>query len=395
MTDAAIDRAATPPTSDGGAIHIPLRRRVERGLTFAETRRYARQISMPEIGVDGQLRLLHARVLVVGSGGLGSPVIDYLARAGVGELVIVDDDAVAESNLHRQTVHNQANIGMSKALSAAEAVAEANPLVGATVHDERLTRANADGLVAEVDLVIDCTDNYEARYLIADATTRAGIPCIWGAVLGAIGQASTFWAAAQTGAVTLRDVYPDEPSATELNCASVGVLGPLCGIVASWMAADAIKLIVGFGAPMLGRLLAFDLADGTVTEVTLRPSAGTRTPTPAPSVRSRHDDVHWVEPAELAAELAGAPSLTILDVREEAERDIARIDGSIMRPLSDLTAEAIATIPPGPLVVHCHFDGRALRAYLLLRAGGRHDVRVLRGGIDAWAREVDTRLARY
>ncbi|WP_162239843.1 HesA/MoeB/ThiF family protein [Microbacterium sp. Leaf288] len=394
MTDVGLDHDVTPLTHEGETTRIPLRRPVERDLTPAERRRYARQIAMPEFAVDGQLRLICARVLVIGAGGLGSPVIDYLARAGVGEIVIVDDDAVVESNLHRQTVHSQSNIGMSKAVSAAECVGAANPLVRATVRDERLTYANVDRLVAEVDLVIDCTDNYEARYLIADATSRVGVPCIWGAVLGAVGQASTFWAAAPTGGVTLRDLYPDEPPATELNCASVGVLGPLCGIVASWMAADAIKLIVGFGAPMLGRLLAFDMDDGTVTQIPLQSSIKTRTPASASLVRPLSDEVRWVEPAELAAELASASSLTIVDVREEVEREIAQIDGSILRPISDLD-DAIGTIPPGPLVVHCHFDGRARSAYTVLRAGGRDDVRVLRGGIDAWAREVDTTLARY
>lgn len=385
--------------TQAAALRIPLRESVERELTDAERMRYARQLTMPEIGVEGQLRLAHARVLVVGAGGLGSPVIDYLGRAGVGEIVIVDDDTVAASNLHRQTLHGQSRVGMSKAHSAAAHLAEANPLVRAVVHEARLTASNVDALVADVDLVIDGTDNYPTRYLIADATTRAGVPCVWGAVLGTMGQASTFWADAPHGGVTLRDLYPIEPSATDVSCATVGVLGALCGVVASWMAAEGVKLIVGFGTSMLGRVLSFDLDDATVAEIPLRPATPPTRPEPAapPAGESApaSTEPRWVEAAQLSAELRDGAELTIVDVRELWERAVARIDGSVPRPLSELGQDAVSTLPDGPLVVHCHYDGRARQALALLRAAGRDDVRVLRGGVDAWAREVDTDLARY
>lgn len=360
---------------------IPLADSVDPSFTPEELARYARQVAMTDIGRVGQSRLKRARVLVIGAGGLGSPTITYLARAGVGTIGIVDHDTVAASNLHRQILHDDRTVGRAKVASAGDAVRVANPYVRAVEHDEMLTAENAERLFSDYDLVIDGTDDFGTRYLIADTSERLGLPCVWGTVLETDGQLSTFWTGAPGGGVVLRDLYPEQPGGDGASCATAGVIGPLCGVVASWMAVEAIKLIVGFGTPLFGRLLVIDAWDGSTAEVVFAAGAGA-------SATRRATAIEWIEPTQLRDRLDGAGVL--IDVREPWERDIAVIPGSISVPLDSL---ASADLPEGPLTVHCHHDTRARRAHGMLT--DRTDVSVLRGGIDAWATEVDPTLRRY
>ncbi|MEH6807130.1 MAG: ThiF family adenylyltransferase [Rhodococcus erythropolis] len=341
--------------------------------------RYMRQTIFPGIGLRGQERLAAARILVVGAGGLGSPVVTYLARAGVGSIGVVDDDVVEVSNLHRQFLHSEMDSGTPKTSSAAKAVAEANPDVTLIEHRVRFSAENADEIVRGYDLVVDATDGFAARYAIADATTRVGLPCVWGAVIGLDGQVSTFWSRAPQP-FALRDLWPVEPPASELSCATAGVLGPLCGVVGSWMAVEAIKLIVGLGRPLVGRLLSIDGASSTTVEIEVRTahSEPARTPVPRP--------VRWMDVDELHDALSGPISATVVDVRERDEHERISISGTLSVPLSVLGPETIGVLPDGPLIVHCKTDIRARQARDILLAAGRDDVTVVRGGIDAWLR---------
>lgn len=366
---------------------IPLRDAASPDFGPDELARYARQIAMAHIGSSGQARLKRSKVLVIGAGGLGSPVIAYLARAGVGTIGVVDHDTVAASNLHRQILHDDGTVGLAKVASTTAAVGRANPYVRVVEHAERVDATNAERLFSGYDLVVDGTDDFTTRYLIADTTDRLGIPCVWGTVLETDGQVSTFWRGAPGGGVALRDLYPEAPADGGANCAIAGVIGPLCGIVASWMATEAMKLIVGFGDPLFGRLLIIDAVDSSTTEVRF---SGGRAPERALS-QNAPPTITWVEPGQVA-DLLRDGQATLLDVREPWEREIATIPHSVSLPLGDLSD---ADIPAGPLVVHCHHDTRARRAHTILAAGGRTDISVLRGGIDAWSRVIDPHLPRY
>ncbi|QWT22835.1 ThiF family adenylyltransferase [Subtercola sp. PAMC28395] len=240
-------------------------------LTPDELERYSRQIRLPQIGLEGQRRLKGARVLVLGAGGLGSPVLLYLAGAGVGTIGVVDDDTVDVSNLQRQIIHSAAVVGTSKARSARAAIERLNPLVQVELHEVRLDVGNAAVILAGYDLVIDGTDNFSTRYLANDEAALLGMPYIWGSVLRFDGQMSVFWQDARGDSVTLRDLYPSPPADDELeSCSVAGVLGPLCATIGAAMATEALKLIAGFGEPMLGRVLVVDALDGSQTQVPFR-----------------------------------------------------------------------------------------------------------------------------
>lgn len=221
-------------------------------LTSTQKQRFSRHLLLPQLGEIGQRRLLASRVLVVGAGGLGSPILLYLAAAGVGHLGIIDDDVVEESNLQRQVVHGIADVGRSKVESAAERIAELNPDVTLTLHDVRLTPQNATKILSEYDLVLDGTDNFPTRYLVDDTCTELGLPLIWGSILRFDAQVSLFWA---PHGPTLRDLFPHPPpKGATPSCGEAGVLGAMCGQVGSLMAAEAVKLVAGIGEPLLGRV---------------------------------------------------------------------------------------------------------------------------------------------
>lgn len=383
-------------------------------LTAEERARYSRHLLLPAIGDEGQRRLRAARVLVVGAGGLGAPVLQYLAAAGVGRLGIVDDDVVDVTNLQRQVVHGHADVGRPKVDSAADAVRALDPGVAVVAHRVRLTAQNAD-LLADYDLVVDGADNFPTRYLVNDACVRLGLPEVWGSVLRFDAQVGVFWGRPPEGwpvePVQLRDVFPEPPPEGSVpSCAAAGVLGALCGQVGSLMATEAIKLITGAGRVLLGRLAVLDALAGTWREVPLRRSAdpgpggdtagmaADHTPapgSPVPAAPAPTSDVlREVTPRELVRLLAD-DAVTLLDVREPAERTIVTIPGADLPiPLGELPTRVGEVPADRPVVVYCRSGVRSATAGRYL-AGLGYDVANLAGGVLAWADDVDPALPRY
>ncbi|MEH3156917.1 MAG: adenylyltransferase/sulfurtransferase MoeZ [Gordonia paraffinivorans] len=372
-----------------------------------EVARYSRHLVLPDIGPDGQRRLKAARVLVIGAGGLGSPVLLYLAAAGVGTLGIVEFDVVEESNLQRQIIHGQSDIGRSKGVSARDAIAETNPHVAVELHEHALTAENAVELFGRYDLVVDGTDNFATRYLVNDAAVLAGKPYVWGSIFRFEGQVSVFWEDAPDGrGLNYRDLYPQAPPAGSVpSCAEGGVLGMLCGTVGSVMATEAVKLVTGTGDPLLGRVLLYDALRMSFRTVQVRkdPTAAPVTglvdyeafcgisapaPTAAPDTLS---------PSALREQLAAPEPPVLVDVREPVEWDIAHIDGATLIPLGDIeSGSGIERVPRDrPAVLYCKTGIRSGRALAALREAGFDDVRHLDGGIAAWTREIDPSLPVY
>ena len=385
-------------------------------LAPAELARYARQITLPQIGMSGQRRLKNARVLVIGAGGLGSPALLYLAAAGVGTVGVVDDDRVEESNLHRQVIHGVGDIGQEKVDSARAAIAEVNPHVVVQTHPVRLTAANALDILGGYDLVLDGADNFPTRYLVSDACEILGIPCVWGALLTFHGQVSVFWATPPPGVppVTYRDIFPDPPAAGSVpSCAEGGVLGALCATIGSVMVNEAVKLITGAGRSLLGRLALYDALEVSWRELPVSADP-TRTPVTelvdtavvcaVPSATGGTDASGSTDSAaveisarDLAALLATGADVHVLDVRETFEREIVAIDGSIHVPMAELLADGgLAAVPTDrPVVVHCKMGGRSQAVVDAARSAGLGNVRNLTGGVLAWVRDVDPSLPVY
>ncbi|WP_438612599.1 molybdopterin-synthase adenylyltransferase MoeB [Kocuria oxytropis] len=380
-------------------------------LTEAELRRYARHLTVPEIGEEGQRRLKNARVLCVGAGGLGSPALLYLAAAGVGTLGVVDDDVVDASNLQRQVIHGGTTLGAAKTASAAARIADLNPLVRVVEHRERLTAANAGGVLAEYDLVLDGTDNFGTRYLVSDACELAGLPHVWGSILRFDGQYSVFWGA---HGPTYRDLYPVPPAPGSVpSCAEAGVLGVLPGMLGTAMAVEAVKLVTGIGTTMLGRVATYDALSARWWEIPLSPTPGRPPVTaltaagegapacPAPAPAPGPGAVPTVTAPELAALLAarerGAADFELVDVREPYEARLAAIPGARLLPLGQFeSGEALARIDPDRRVLlHCKAGARSERALRLLAAAGHPDVAHLEGGVLAWIEQVDPTQQPY
>ncbi len=383
-------------------------------LTPPEIERYSRHLLLPQVGQLGQRRLAAARVLVIGAGGLGSPVLTYLAAAGVGTIGILDGDLVETSNLQRQVVHGAGDVGRPKAESAAEAVAAINPLVRITAIRDWLTETNALDLLAGYDLVLDGTDNFATRYLVSDACSVLGLPCVWGSVYQFDGQLSVFWSAPPAPAqpVTYRDLHPQPPPPGSVpSCAEGGVLGVVCAAIGSAMAVEAVKLICGFGDPLLGRLMIFDALGGGWDTVSVRRAAAASAVTQlAPdyaafcglSASSPATDL--IGAAQLAAWLAererGERDFLLIDVREPFERELARIPGAASLPLAQLEADVIGSLKDldavqRPIVLHCKSGARSARAAELLRQNGFEDVFEVKGGVLAWIDQIDPAQPRY
>lgn len=376
-------------------------------LTAAELQRYSRHLLLPDLGLEGQRRLKTARVLAIGAGGLGSPVLLYLAAAGVGTLGIVEHDMVEASNLQRQVIHGMSDLGRPKAESAAAAIHELNPLVEVRQHRERLETGNALSLIDGHDLVIDGTDNFATRYLVNDACVLAGKPYVWGSIFRFEGQASVFWEDAPGGVgLNYRDLYP-EPPPPELapSCAEGGVLGILCASIGAVMATEAVKLITGLGDSLLGRLMVYDALDMSYRCLPLR-RAPQRTPITAladyqafcglkPAAPAH--DVPTVTAAQLHALLHGDRPPLLIDVREPMERQLVHIPGALHIPRGQLAEpDALAGIPKDtPIVLHCKSGARSTQALLALRERGYLDLHHLDGGILAWIDQVDPSLPRY
>ncbi len=392
-------------------------------LTAEEVRRYSRHLIMPEVGVEGQKKLKQARVLMIGAGGLGSPLGLYLAAAGVGTLGLVEFDVVDESNLQRQLLYGQSDLGRPKIEAAVDRLGEINPLIRFEPHPARLTSENALALFREYDLVADGTDNFPTRYLVNDACVMTGKPNVYGSIFRFEGQVSVFWGARGP---CYRCLFPEPPPPGLVpSCAEGGVLGVLPGIIGALQANEAIKLIVGVGEPLIGRLVLFDALKLRFRELKLRKSpdcpvcsehptltelidyeqfcglgrgvaeaAPGATEGPTEGAMTDSDLPLEISPRELKSWLDAGRKLTVLDVRNPPERQINRIEGSTFIPLPELP-QRLGELDPGELyVAHCHHGARSLQATQLLRSRGFQAVN-LAGGIHDWSLEVDPKVPRY
>jgi adenylyltransferase/sulfurtransferase len=378
-------------------------------LTKEEVARYSRHLIIPDVGVTGQKRLKNAKVLVIGAGGLGSPALLYLAAAGVGTLGIVDFDVVDESNLHRQVIHGQSDVGKLKAASAQESIAEINPFVKVHLHTERLDSSNALDIFRDYDLILDGTDNFATRYLVNDAAVLLGKPYVWGSIFRFEGQASVFWEDAPNGkGLNYRDLYPEPPPPGMVpSCAEGGVLGVLCASIGSIMVNEAIKLITGIGEPLLGRLISYDALEMKYREVKIRKDPETPKITELIDYDAFcgvvSDDAanaaagSTITPAELKAKFDNGDNFELIDVREPHEYEIVNIKGAKLIPKDRiLSGEALAELPQDkPIVLHCKSGARSAEALAALHKAGFKDATHLGGGVLAWARQIDTSLPTY
>jgi len=378
-------------------------------LSPEETLRYSRHLILPEVAVEGQRKLKRSRVLLVGAGGLGSPVALYLAAAGVGHLGLVDFDAVDVSNLQRQILHGTRDVGRSKLASARDRLEDVNPHVRVETYETRLSAGNALELLRGYDVVVDGTDNFATRYLVNDACVLSGIPNAYGSIFRFEGQASVF---AAPGGPCYRCLFRDPPPPGAVpNCAEGGVLGVLPGLVGVIQATEAIKLLLGVGEPLIGRLLLVDALGMQFRAVKIRrdpacPACGTRSireledlevacGVPAAGAASADEAVPEVTPVELAAQLTGGDPIELVDVREPHEWAICRIQGARLVPLGELP-RSLATLPRDrELVVYCKGGVRSASAVRLLRAAGFERAINLAGGITRWSQEVDPSVPRY
>ncbi|MQA82870.1 MAG: adenylyltransferase/sulfurtransferase MoeZ [Streptosporangiales bacterium] len=374
-------------------------------LTVTEVRRYSRHLIIPEVGMDGQKRLKNAKVLVVGGGGLGSPALLYLAAAGVGTLGVVDFDVVDESNLQRQVIHGQSDIGKPKAQSARESVAEINPYVEFRVHETRLESSNALEIFEPYDLILDGTDNFATRYLVNDACVILGKPYVWGSIFRFDGQVSVFW---DEHGPNYRDLYPEAPPPGMVpSCAEGGVLGVLCAAIGSVMVTEAIKLVTGIGDPLVGRLMIFDALAMTWNTVKVR-----KDPEGEPIkelidyeafcgvVSDEAQDAvvdSTITARELKEKFDRGDDFLLVDVREPHEYEIVKIPHSVLIPKDRiLSGEALSELPQDkPVVLHCKSGGRSAEALAALKQAGFKDATHVQGGVLAWAKQVDTSLPTY
>lgn len=374
-------------------------------LTADEMVRYSRHVVIPDIGVDGQKRLKNARVLVIGAGGLGSPALLYLAAAGVGTIGIVDDDVVETSNLQRQVIHGSADVGRPKAQSARDAIAELNPLVSVRLHEVRLDRGNAVEIFEQYDLILDGTDNFATRYLVNDAAVLARKPYVWGSIYRFEGQASVFWDGAPDGrGVNYRDLYPEAPPPGLVpSCAEGGVLGVLCASIASVMGTEAVKLITGIGEPLLGRLLIYDALAMSYRTIEVRKDSA------APPITELVDydafcgtiaesaDESAITPEQLRRLLDSDSGIALIDVREPTEWQINRIDGAVLIPTSSIGSAGVPAGLPRDRrpVLYCKTGVRSAQALRAFRDAGFTDAVHLRGGIVAWAEQMQPDMVMY
>ena len=377
-------------------------------LSNQEILRYSRHLIMPEVGMEGQLKLKQARVLCIGAGGLGSPLALYLGAAGVGTLGIVDFDVVDFTNLQRQVIHGTSDVGRKKLDSAADTLREINPNIEIRKFETRLTSANALELFREFDIVADGTDNFPTRYLVNDACVLTGKPNVYGSIFRFEGQASVF---ATREGPCYRCLYPEPPPPGLVpSCAEGGVLGILPGLVGVIQATETIKLILGSGEPLIGRLLLVDALSMRFRELKLRknpdcPACGTH-----PTVTELIDynqfcGIRGEEAAaptsmtaitveELKKRLDRGDELFVLDVREPHEYQICNLGGYLI-PLNDLPKRVSELDSSREIVVHCKMGGRSAKAADFLRQSGFTRVHNLTGGINAWAERIDPKVPKY
>jgi adenylyltransferase/sulfurtransferase len=380
-------------------------------LSNDEIRRYSRHLILPEVGLAGQKKICSTSVVCIGAGGLGSPIAMYLAAAGIGKIGIVDFDTVDFSNLQRQIIHATADAGRSKAESARETILGINPNVEVVLHNTRLTSENALEILAQYDIVVDGTDNFPTRYLTNDACVLLKKPNVYGSIFRFEGQASVF--APHLNGPCYRCLYPEPPPPGMVpSCAEGGVLGVLPGIIGTIQATEILKLALGKGSSLIGRLLLFNALEMKFREVRLRrdpkcPLCGENPSitqlidyemfcglTPSSAAPASNPDEVTVQEMKKALE---NPSLGIkvIDVREPDEYQIAHIDGVPLIPLSVLAQRFTELDPNQQVYIHCKSGGRSMRALQFLRERGFKYVKTVKGGINAWSDEIDHNVAKY
>ncbi|SHN33119.1 adenylyltransferase/sulfurtransferase MoeZ [Cryptosporangium aurantiacum] len=374
-------------------------------LSVDEVRRYSRHLIIPDVGMDGQKRLKNAKVLCVGAGGLGSPTLMYLAAAGVGTLGIVEFDTVDESNLQRQIIHGQSDIGRSKAESARDSVKEINPYVNVILHETRLESDNVLDIFRDYDLIVDGTDNFATRYLVNDAAVLLGKPYVWGSIYRFEGQVSVFW---DEHGPNYRDLYPVPPPPGMVpSCAEGGVLGILCASIASVQATEAIKLITGIGETLLGRLMVYDALEMSYRTIKIR-----KDPQAEPITELIDYEEFCGTVSEEAQDAARGSTITnlelqewkdagkdyfLVDVREPAEFEIVSIPGATLIPKGDiLSGQALSKLPQDKqIVLYCKTGVRSAEALAAVKQAGFKDAVHVQGGVIGYVKQIDPSLPEY
>jgi len=387
-------------------------------LTIDEVRRYSRHLIIPDVGMDGQKRLKNAKVLVIGAGGLGSPALLYLAAAGVGTIGIAEFDEVDESNLQRQVIHGQSDIGKSKAQSAKESIAETNPYVNVVLHEERLDNDNVMRVFEGYDLILDGTDNFATRYMVNDAAYFLGIPYVWGSIYRFDGQASVFAPTLAEDAPCYRCLYPEPPPPGMVpSCAEGGVLGVLCASIGSIQVNEAIKLLTGVGEPLVGKLMIYDALEMEYRKLKVRKDPNCALCGENPTVTGLIDYDTFCgaisdEAADAVADSTisvaqlehmlkereeGSRDFVLVDVREEVEREINQIPGSVLIPKGDfLNGSALERLPSDKqIVMYCKTGVRSAETLAIVKGAGYADAVHVGGGVSAWVNQIDPSQPAY
>jgi molybdopterin/thiamine biosynthesis adenylyltransferase/rhodanese-related sulfurtransferase len=381
-------------------------------LTVDEVRRYSRHLIIPDVAMAGQQRLMNAKVLCVGAGGLGSPALMYLAAAGVGTLGIVEFDTVDESNLQRQIIHGQSDIGKSKALSAKEKIAEINPYVNVVLHETRLDNSNVMEIFSQYDIIVDGTDNFATRYLVNDACVLLKKPYVWGSIYRFDGQASVFWA--EYGPC-YRCLYPEPPPPGMVpSCAEGGVLGVLCASIGSIQTTEAIKVLTGVGEPLIGSLMVYDALEMNFRKIKVRKDPNCPLCGPNATQTELLPDYEafcgtlsdaaqeastgsTITVQELKAKIDSNEDIYLIDVREPSEYEIVKIPTAHLIPKQGfIDGTVLASLPQNkPIVLHCKSGVRSAECLAILKNAGFADASHVSGGVIAWAKQIDTSLPVY
>jgi adenylyltransferase/sulfurtransferase len=380
-------------------------------LTIDEVRRYSRHLIIPDVAMAGQKRLKNAKVLCIGAGGLGSPTLMYLAAAGVGTLGIIDFDVVDESNLQRQIIHGQSDIGVSKAQSARNSITEINPLITVNLHEQRLDSSNVMEIFSHYDLIVDGTDNFATRYLVNDACVLLHKPYVWGSIYRFDGQASVFWA---DHGPCYRCLYPEPPPPGMVpSCAEGGVLGVLCGTIGALQTNEAIKLLTGVGEPLVGYLMVYDALEMEFRKIKVRKDPNCAVCGEHPTVTELIDyEAFCGVVSEEAQQAAAGSTITaqelkdlldsdkpiyLVDVREPAEWEIVSIPGATLIPKDEiLRGDALASLPQDrQIVMYCKTGVRSAETLAAVKAAGFADAVHVQGGVTAWVNQIDPSLPSY
>ncbi len=384
-------------------------------LSVVEVRRYSRHLIIPDVGMVGQKRLKNAKVLCVGAGGLGSPALMYLAAAGVGTLGIVEFDVVDESNLQRQIIHGQSDVGRSKAESARDSVKEINPYVQVNLHEILLDSSNVMDLFAQYDLIVDGTDNFATRYLVNDACVLLNKPYVWGSIYRFDGQASVFWS---EHGPCYRCLYPEPPPPGMVpSCAEGGVLGVLCASIGSIQVTEAIKVLTGTGEPLVGSLMVYDALEMTYRKIKIRKDPNCAICGENPTVTELIDyDAFCGAVSQAAADAIvdstinvkqldemlkarerGEKDFVLIDVREPGEYEIVNIPGAVLIPKNEfLLGDALASLPQDKqIVLHCKSGGRSAEVLAAVKGAGFKDAIHVGGGVLAWVNQIEPDKPTY